>query len=577
MKNAILLSAALSLCAAGGTIAAENKAAPKKTAPASISMNGGDRSLMSRFMSNLRSRKAVVAQVAAVRAGNETDKSASALSRLQDRVSLLRNNALSGDASQDASISRIYRAMAVSYLVMSAENDSNGKFRREAGRRLDEWKGYFRQDGYPAAVTALLTGNDAAMTSADLSKAGWDGYAASITREGKGAADGNGTPLPETASLDDNYKALSDAYVNGKLRKEELAEAFYLTGLVCGSLSAAKYGPASAVAPSASASGPAVQAQYAREAETEFVPKNIYRKASPSVVLIIAAKEDGSGEMGSGSVIDASGLVLTNAHVVLQKGAGRPYKVIKVYLKPAKITGDSQVDLQNPLDGEVVKYDEALDMALLRVKNMPSGVPVLSFGNPDDMSVGDKVAAIGHPEQAGLWTLTTGVISTVIANIGQVSGKNVFQSDVSINRGNSGGPLLNANGNIIGVNTMIARRASDGLAITGVSFSVKSDVARKWLAGSAGYKADYAASSPVAAVPAAEKAAEAPGAAKEVVVSAPPASSKPAAPSKPVVVTESKPYDRDAIMQQAMKDMEDLADEMEKEVQKRAPMINAQQ
>lgn len=576
MRKTILLSAALSLCAAGGVVAAESRAAVKKPAPAPVSMSGGDRSLMSRFMSNLRSRKAVVAQVAAVRAGNETNKSASALSRLQDRVSLLRNNALSGDSSQDASISRIYRAMAVSYLVMSAENDSNGKFRREAGRRLDEWKGYFRQDGYPSAVTALLTGSDAAMTSAALSKAGWDGYVASITREGKGAADGNGTPLPETASLDDNYKALSDAYVDGKLRKDELAEAFYLTGLVCGSLSSAKYGPASA-APSASASGPAVQAQYAQEAEAEFVPKNIYRKASPSVVLIIAAKEDGSGEMGSGSVIDAGGLVLTNAHVVLQKGAGRPYKVIKVYLKPAKITGDSQVDLQNPLDGEVVKYDEALDMALLRVKNMPSGVPALNFGNPDDMSVGDKVAAIGHPEQAGLWTLTTGVISTVIANIGQVRGKNVFQSDVSINRGNSGGPLLNANGNIIGVNTMIARRASDGLAITGVSFSVKSDVARKWLAGSAGYKADYAASSPGSAAPKAEKAAETPDVAKEVVVAAPPASAKPVAPSKPVVVTESKPYDRDAVMQQAMKDMEDLADEMEKEVQKRAPMINGQQ
>lgn len=576
MKNSILFSAALCLCVTAGAVAAQPKAPAKKTTPASVSMSGGDRSLMSRFMNGLRSRNAVVAQVAAVRAGNETNKSASAIARLQDRVALLRDNALSGDSSQDAAISKIYRAMAVSYLVMSAENDSDGKFRREAGKRLDEWKGFFQQDAYPAAVSSLLTGNDSAMTQTALSKAGWDGYVAAITKGGKTAGAGSGSPLPETASLDDNLKALSDAYVNGKLRKEELGEAFYLTGLVCGSLSAAKYGPA-APAPSVSSSGPAVQARYAQETEAEFIPKNIYKKASPAVVLIIAAKEDGSGEMGSGSIIGNNGLVLTNAHVVIQKSAGRPYKVIKVYLKPAKITGDAQVDLQNPLDADIVKYDEALDMALLRVKDMPANAPVLSFGNPDDMSVGDKVAAIGHPEQAGLWTLTTGVISTVIANIGQVSGKNVFQSDVSINRGNSGGPLLNANGNIVGVNTMIARRAADGLAITGVSFSVKADVARKWLASSAGFKADYAAQSPVAAAPKAEKSVEAPAVAKEVVTQAPVAPRTAAAkPSKPEVITESKPYDHDAVIQQAIKDMEDLADEMEKEVQKRAPMINGQ-
>ena len=81
----------------------------------------------------------------------------------------------------------------------------------------------------------------------------------------------------------------------------------------------------------------------------------------------------------------------------------------------------------------------------------------------------------------GLWSLTSGRIGARIRNAEGVRGNHIFQTEASLNRGNSGGPLLNEDGQMIGVNTSIARKASDGLAITGINFAVQSDVAREWL------------------------------------------------------------------------------------------------
>jgi serine protease Do len=92
------------------------------------------------------------------------------------------------------------------------------------------------------------------------------------------------------------------------------------------------------------------------------------------------------------------------------------------------------------------------------------------------------VGAIGHPEHGGLlWTLTTGVVRAEVDNFNGVKGKQVFHTETGLNRGNSGGPLLDGEGWMIGVNTVIARVASDGLPINSIGFSFKSSVARQWL------------------------------------------------------------------------------------------------
>jgi len=216
----------------------------------------------------------------------------------------------------------------------------------------------------------------------------------------------------------------------------------------------------------------------------DFDPRKIYTETSKAVVLI-AGFEPNQQVMskGTGSIISSDGLVLTNAHVIIKKKGGRPFNNLRVFLRPKKITGNLKKDTSLKYKAEIVQFSEKLDLALLRIrsrsiKNMPSA---LNFSDSDLVSIGDPVLAIGHPEQGGLWTLTTGTISSHRMNYGNVSGKNVFQTEASLNRGNSGGPLIDGLGQIIGINSMISRRAEDGLAITGINFSIKSRVAVNWL------------------------------------------------------------------------------------------------
>src|SRR4029078_3426485 len=130
---------------------------------------------------------------------------------------------------------------------------------------------------------------------------------------------------------------------------------------------------------------------------------------------------------------------------------------------------------------KVVAYSQPLDLALLKLDSVTESLPVINVSESGRVRIGDRVVAIGHPEQGGLWTLTTGVISAEVDNFNGVKGKHVFQTETGLNRGNSGGPLLGGGGRMVGVNTAIARVASDGLPITSISFSLKSSVATQWL------------------------------------------------------------------------------------------------
>ncbi len=341
-----------------------------------------------------------------------------------------------------------------------------------------------------------------------------------------------------------------------------------------------------------------------------MTPKEVYKKSGPAVVLILGSDDGKSGSGGTGSIITAEGKVITNAHVVLNE-QNQPFKILYVFLKPPKITGDNAKDLTNRYKAKVLSYSVAdeLDLALLQIENPPPNLPTIAFGDPDAVEIGDDAIAIGHPEQAGLWTLTTGKVSTLIANFNRIAGKNVFQTDASVNRGNSGGPLLDTEGNLIGINTMIARQGAGGVAITGVNFSLQSSVAVKWLAGQ-GMGLAYAAkgsedvvvaAAPEAQKPAAQGAAAAPPSDKPVaepppativVAEAPPkkeeiekvraegkdigkqkeaekVSGAPVEPKKETkaeVHTEKRPYSIDQLRKQQMKELEDMMTEMKGKV-----------
>lgn len=171
----------------------------------------------------------------------------------------------------------------------------------------------------------------------------------------------------------------------------------------------------------------------------ELSPRDIYEQASPAVVMVMGHPDSGkSGSAGTGSIIEADGLVLTNAHVVIEERTGRPYPRLSVFLKPPRVTGDSRTDLSRMVKARVVSYSSALDLALLKLESPPLPLPVVAFSEATQGRIGDRVVAIGHPEQGGLWTLTTGVISAEVDNFNGVKGKNVFQTETGLNRGNSG-------------------------------------------------------------------------------------------------------------------------------------------
>ncbi len=208
-----------------------------------------------------------------------------------------------------------------------------------------------------------------------------------------------------------------------------------------------------------------------------FSAAKVYREASPSVVVIFGFDAAGSGSSGTGTVITQSGLILTNNHVVYDATRKTAYSNIQVFLKPARVVGDDKQDLKTPHKVRVVARDSALDLALLQLVNPPAGLVPVSIGDSERVEIGEQVAAIGHPGGGGLWTLTTGTISSTRKE-GQ---RDVFQTDAAINPGNSGGPLLDGDAHLIGVNTFVRRVNKQGLPLEGLNYSLRSALALDWL------------------------------------------------------------------------------------------------
>ena len=237
--------------------------------------------------------------------------------------------------------------------------------------------------------------------------------------------------------------------------------------------------------------------------------KKLYTSVSPAVVLVYG-EEGETGSIGTGSIILKGGVVVTNAHVILNHATGKPYEKLFIFLKPDRVTGQNETDLKRPFAAQWLTYSPSMDLALLFMRDAPEGLPVVSIAE-GDVGVGEATAAIGHPEHGAKWSLTTGRIGGEWADFEGVKGKDVYQMETSVNRGNSGGPLLDGNGNMVGINTSIARRSEDGLAITGVNFAIKSSVVRNWVAEALQeVKASIEKGEPVQAPPPAQVAAAEP-------------------------------------------------------------------
>lgn len=208
-----------------------------------------------------------------------------------------------------------------------------------------------------------------------------------------------------------------------------------------------------------------------------FSAANVYRNTSSSVVLIFGFGDSGAGSSGTGTIITRDGLVLTNNHVITNSDTGRLFPNLVVYFKPNPISGDNRKDLTTPFLVDVIARDSDLDLALLRVKDAPSNLRPVEIADSEEVVVGESVAAIGHPGGGGLWTLTTGTISSKR----QDSARAIFQTDAAINPGNSGGPLLDEYSRLVGVNTFVRRVNEQGLPLEGLNYSLRSSFALDWI------------------------------------------------------------------------------------------------
>jgi serine protease Do len=160
--------------------------------------------------------------------------------------------------------------------------------------------------------------------------------------------------------------------------------------------------------------------------------------------------------LGSGFIIDPSGLVVTNNHVIADAD---------------EITVTLQDDTN--FKAEVVGRDTKVDLALLRIKSSKP-LPAVKFGDSDQTRVGDWVLAIGNPFGLG-GSVTAGILSARAREINAGPYDDFLQTDAAINRGNSGGPMFNMNGEVIGINTAIYSPSGGSI---GIGFAIPSNLAK---------------------------------------------------------------------------------------------------
>ncbi len=164
--------------------------------------------------------------------------------------------------------------------------------------------------------------------------------------------------------------------------------------------------------------------------------------------------------LGSGFIIDPSGYVVTNNHVIENADE------ITVTLHDG-----------TSLKAKLIGHDDRTDVALLKVDS-PTPLPAVAFGDSDQSRVGDWVLAIGNPFGLG-GTVTAGIVSARGRDIRQGPYDDFIQTDAAINRGNSGGPLFNMDGQVIGINTAIYSPSGGSI---GIGFSIPANMAKQVVA-----------------------------------------------------------------------------------------------
>lgn len=165
-----------------------------------------------------------------------------------------------------------------------------------------------------------------------------------------------------------------------------------------------------------------------------------------------------AASLGSGFIIDDAGIVVTNFHVIENA------EEITVTLAD-----------ETPFTAKVLGQDQKTDIAVLKIDPGDAELTAVPFGDSDSLRVGDWVLAIGNPFGLG-GTVTAGIVSARGRDIGNGPYDDFIQTDASINRGNSGGPLFNTEGEVIGINTAIFSQSGGSV---GIGFAISSNLAKR--------------------------------------------------------------------------------------------------
>jgi S1-C subfamily serine protease len=217
-----------------------------------------------------------------------------------------------------------------------------------------------------------------------------------------------------------------------------------------------------------------------------FDPQRIFAQRSPGVVTIFAYFGDPSSTVttvsqGSGFVISPEGYVLTNSHVITNAGEGSTVRAAQ-HLFVEFADGDRA-------EAKVVGWDLYDDVGLLRLKTNGHALAPVPLGDSATVAVGEPVAAIGSPlgSDIGVNTLTVGVVSAIHRSIDALTVRrykvvDAIQTDAPITHGNSGGPLLDARGRVIGINAQIRSASGTGNSDSGIGFAIPIDAAKRSVA-----------------------------------------------------------------------------------------------
>ena len=182
--------------------------------------------------------------------------------------------------------------------------------------------------------------------------------------------------------------------------------------------------------------------------------QEVYQKVNPSTVTVFASMNDGSAMVGTGVIFTSDGYILTNAHVIA--GGTECYVVL---------------DTGKNYRASLLGLDEEKDLAVIKIA--AKDLPAAEFGDSDALTVGDTVYAIGNPLGVELrGTLTDGIVSAINRDV-DVDGitMTLIQTNAALNSGNSGGPLINVYGQVVGINTM-KMGSSSTVSVEGLGFAI---------------------------------------------------------------------------------------------------------